>query len=1143
MPYTVEKSWLEELQKRVEFQETSRLKMVEVRENFLDNEKELRSLDSALKKTTSFMKKIKLLSAATVPQLIEELSKLNLSKFVEEIASGIIETKLKISDIPKVTELCLAVSAMYSNFSEQMAGEFKKILPVKKTDKITNVAKLRVDIIFLAELCLCGVFNEKEGLQVLGAVLTYLIQTDKIDFVNYGLLATVSRCVGWQIANIIPIPFGDDNETVKIEETDLPTSSALSGDQKKSIRELFKVYYDVLYAKTEKICSARNKAMKKVKRQERSRGDAADEEKAKFNELQAELDTLRKMTNELSCAIGITMKPLKEEASDDEEDEAANLEMGRQLAEGAIKLWSDEETKAFYADLIDLRLMVPKDLYKESEQRTLSKAKMAERIEDIDVENINESGAVDAKRTMSRANSEKESTPEESEAAVPTKEDISEDRGVNKWQKFVLDLDHLVSKYSTDKAAEYFVSNLNNKGCRKRLVKLMVEPPPTRIDVVPFYARLIATLENVMPDLTTEIVTQLLDKFRGFLQQKPSSSSAIAIKVVAKMVCVMMIAELMKFGVISRPEGLSCLRQLVYDLRGHSVEMTATFMESGGLYLYRHTESHAKMKRLLEVVKAKRERMKDQRQAMLIDNAYFTCLPPEDSKEERLRLKFDEEDTPMKKFIRHVVLDINDTNVDNHLKCLRRLDWSDPEISDYTIRYLSSTWLLPIENLQHLASAIAGLCNLQHLQWIGMAVIDSTIQTIRISLENPGNFNQWAHSAAVYLAELYSFELCDEDLIIQILYQLISYPEPENSWKDLHRIRMICAVLEIVREFIQKGPGRLKLRYFMAYFHRYYFTKKEAWDLETQDKQPNSDGGDNNETVPDMETSFPYEVEIAYSEMCRKFRGKKKNIPNRWPKNLKEAQDAVAKVEKKFKGDLKEVAGEHSDIDDGGMKDLNVIEEDDEDEDDDNKYSEGEQEFEDSDEERQRGLSMSNAVTKEEDDDFQRELERMMGEGFRQSAFQAPAAAVQYDVTLPAAAKNRFSRNIKFAEDTKARSSPSRSSEMDFDDEPSSSTGVAASGRQKQGRVTLMVRGKANKPALKTVNIDDGELQRRWKEEKAREEEERADMKRLTLGQHRRIEMEEEKALLAQLHGSRKNNAKKNPPRLQFPKPHLEGEW
>ena len=121
----------------------------------------------------------------------------------------------------------------------------------------------------------------------------------------------------------------------------------------------------------------------------------------------------------------------------------------------------------------------------------------------------------------------------------------------------------------------------------------------------------------------------------------------------------------------------------------------------------------------------------------------------------------------------------------------------------------------------------------------------------------------------------------------------------------------------------------------------------------------------------------------------------------------------------------------------------------------------------------------------------------------------------------------RTNENIS-AEDTKvvAARSPEYNDDDDDDDQPSSSN-MAASGRQKQSRVTLMVRGKANKPALKTVNIDDDELQRRWKEEKAREEEERADMKRLTLGQHMRIEMEEEKALLAQLHSSRKGNARK----------------
>uniref|UniRef100_A0A8R1HHN2 Upf2 domain-containing protein n=1 Tax=Caenorhabditis japonica TaxID=281687 RepID=A0A8R1HHN2_CAEJA len=124
--------------------------------------------------------------------------------------------------------------------------------------------------------------------------------------------------------------------------------------------------------------------------------------------------------------------------------------------------------------------------------------------------------------------------------------------------------------------------------------------------------------------------------------------------------------------------------------------------------------------------------------------------------------------------------------------------------------------------------------------------------------------------------------------------------------------------------------------------------------------------------------------------------------------------------------------------------------------------------------------------------------------------------------------------------------SPTASPTAELDD-TDDSVAYAASGRPKQSRVTLMIRGKANKPSLKTVNIDDAELQKRWTEEKEKAEKEREDMKRLTLGQQRRIEMEEEKALMASLMGAKKGGKRgpnRAPPKSQFPKAtHLDGEW
>ena len=43
----------------------------------------------------------------------------------------------------------------------------------------------------------------------------------------------------------------------------------------------------------------------------------------------------------------------------------------------------------------------------------------------------------------------------------------------------------------------------------------------------------------------------------------------------------------MKFGIIPRAEGLSCLRQLVYYFHGHLIDMAAAMIENGGMYMYR----------------------------------------------------------------------------------------------------------------------------------------------------------------------------------------------------------------------------------------------------------------------------------------------------------------------------------------------------------------------------------------------------------------------------------------------------------------------------------------------------------------------------------------------------------------------------
>ena len=66
---------------------------------------------------------------------------------------------------------------------------------------------------------------------------------------------------------------------------------------------------------------------------------------------------------------------------------------------------------------------------------------------------------------------------------------------------------------------------------------------------------------------------------------------------------------------------------------------------------------------------------------------------------------------------------------------------------------------------------------------------------------------------------------------------------------------MVCAVLEIVREFFSKGQARLKMRFFLSYFHRYYYTKKDAWDQEALEQLSNPEATENG-VMPDVQTRY-----------------------------------------------------------------------------------------------------------------------------------------------------------------------------------------------------------------------------------------------------------------------------------------------
>ncbi|EYC43672.1 hypothetical protein Y032_0484g2307 [Ancylostoma ceylanicum] len=73
-------------------------------------------------------------------------------------------------------------------------------------------------------------------------------------------------------------------------------------------------------------------------------------------------------------------------------------------------------------------------------------------------------------------------------------------------------------------------------------------------------------------------------------------------------------------------------------------------------------------------------------------------------------------------------------------------------------------------------------------------------------------------------------------------------------------------------------------------------------------------------------------------------------------------------------------------------------------------------------------------------------------------------------------------------------------------------------------KVSLMARGKGNKSVLKTVSIEESALHEAWKKEREREDLERADIKRVTLGHTARIFAEEEQEMRQQIYSHSRFN-------------------
>ncbi|KAM3184599.1 hypothetical protein ACTXT7_008036 [Hymenolepis weldensis] len=289
---------------------------------------------------------------------------------------------------------------------------------------------------------------------------------------------------------------------------------------------------------------------------------------------------------------------------------------------------------------------------------------------------------------------------------------------------FLNRLPNCINRDLIDKAACEFVTVLNKKGNRRRLLNVLASVPRNRSDLLPFYARLVATLYPVVPDIGQDLVELLKQEFRWHLHKKDQMN------IDSKLKTVRYIGELAKFRIFPGSEVLNCIFRLLSNFVHHQIDMTCGLLDTCGRFLYRSPETHRRTKIYLDIINRKKLAMHmDQRYSQMIEDAIYTCDPPERP------CNFVGEDlTDMQRFVRSLLHgEMTRNNYKAITTALRKLDWKDKKLIEYMKRLFTQCWEVRYTSLEYLSSILSFLTEFQPK--FGIEVADNVIDDIRYCLE------------------------------------------------------------------------------------------------------------------------------------------------------------------------------------------------------------------------------------------------------------------------------------------------------------------------------------------------------------------------------------------------------------------------
>lgn len=832
-----------------------------------------RSLDSSLKKNTAFIKRLRTgISSTAQDTFLSEVRTLSLQKYLSEIISATAEGLGRLKTASEISTGVEVVSALHqrfgpAEFTKQLAWLLGKglTLPdkaqvklwsseVREREEKERLQRHRVLLRVVTEFWLCGILRSLDDVDrpdevstrgkdaPLQAepkprpvangprteahlehepfpleVLKELLGHDP-EHVNLGLAVLFVKSFAWDILGLKP-PSDEarkavDGDTMVAEMTrEGGTANELSEEDApimpQPIRQRFINVFE-RYLSSVKGHLLRDQ--KSLSNQSRRNAEAYVKSGEIFEDRQANFEKQTKAQEKLVANAQILCDVLGQEMPDlDDKDGTETAAMGtvgmiktgdylKGSGEGA-GIWEDEDERRFYENLVDLKGRVPGILLDDSKKKP---------------------------EADERADST--STAPESTSGKPTESDdlstVIANRTVGAQVDAILTrLPDLQTKDMVDQVALDFCF-LNSKASRNRLIKAIQEIPKGRTDLLPYYARLAATLGRYMPDVIQGLITHLDDEFRS-LQRRKTKDFLGQIR----MSNIRYLAELTKFGIVPEHVIFHCFKVSLDDFSRMNIEIMAHLLENCGRYLLRNPDTSPRMASFLETLSRKKSAQHvGAQERMLIENALYYVDPPQRAAIQQ------KERTPMELFVRQMVyVDMTKRNYMKVLKTLRKLHWEEKEVVGILEKIFSKPGKVKFSNIHLLAVLLQAL--FRYHQDFAIRVIDNILEQITLGLEQDDfKFNQRRVAEVKYLGELYNYKMIDSTVVFDTLYRIVTFgheggtPQPESFTPfdppdDFFRIRLVCTILDTCGVCFDRGSSRKKLDFFLTFFQYYMLTK------------------------------------------------------------------------------------------------------------------------------------------------------------------------------------------------------------------------------------------------------------------------------------------------------------------------------